>query len=242
MLRLTFSILFVLTLTAVASANPIRVAVAANFRPAILELEPAFEKASGIEIEVSTGSTGQLTAQIAHGAPFHVLLAADQVSPAKLVQDELGVGTSVFTYATGRLALLTPGREVPGDGTVPDLGDLTRMSIANPRTAPYGVAAMEVLDSLDIAGIQLVLAQNAGGVVAAVASGAAPAGLTSLSLAKSAVRVPTWTVPLDLHEPLRQDAVLLTSAKDNPNAKAFLAWLKDARARRIIEAHGYVLD
>ena len=242
MLRLALAILSVLVLTQAAVAESLRVAVAANFRPAMIDIVEAFEGDSGIRVEVSTGSTGQLAAQIVHGAPFHVFLAADQASPAMLIADGHGVAGSTITYAKGRLAILTPGHDVPGDGTIPDFGELDRVSIANPRTAPYGIAAMEVLDNLDIAGVELVLAQNAGGVVAAVASGAAPVGLTSLSLAKSIDRVPAWPVPQDLHAPLPQDAILLTAAADNAAARDFLSWLNGDAARRIITAHGYSLD
>lgn len=242
MQRLAIAILAVILVAAPAVAEPLRLAVAANFRPAIADLEKEYERGSAVEIDVSIGSTGQLAAQIIHGAPFDVFLAADRASPARLAADGHALADTIFTYASGRLALLTPGRVVPADGVIPDLGDLSRVSIANPRTAPYGVAAMEVLDSLDIAGVQLVLAQNASSVVAAVASGAAPAGLTSLSLAKTSGQIPAWAVPADLHEPLDQDAVLLARAVDNQAARDFLDWLKGPAARRIIKAHGYSLD
>ena len=242
MLRLALAFLFVLVLSPLAQAEPLRIAVAANFRVAMADIAKSFQEASGTEVQYSTGSTGQLVAQIIHGAPFDVFLAADQTGPARLMEEGHAVEGSALTYANGRLALLAPGHEVPGDGTIPDLGDLDRVSIANPRTAPYGVAAMEVLDNLDIAGVELVLAQNAGGVVAAVASGAAPVGLTSLSLARSTDRVPAWTVPQDLHEPLAQDAILLTLAAEKETAREFMAWLSGESARRIIKAHGYSLD
>lgn len=226
----------------VAATETIRVAVAANFKPVLTRLIPEFANQSSAKIELSAGSTGQLTAQISNGAPFDLFLAADQTSPGKLVAKGLAIADSRFTYAKGRLALLLPGRRIPAEGTIPDLADLARISIANPRTAPYGIAAMEVLDNLDIAGVQLVLAQNAGGVVAAVASGAAPAGLTSLSLADAAPGIPSWTVPEDLHSAISQDAILLHHGAENATARAFLDWLKGNEAREIIRAHGYVLD
>ena len=242
MLRFLMLTLAVLAVAPTAMAETVRVAVAANFRTVLTALQPEFEAASGAKVQISAGSTGQLAAQIGNGAPFDVFLSADQIRPARLVADGLAVAKSQFTYATGRLALLAPGVEIPQDGSIPDLGDLNRMSIANPRTAPYGVAAMEVLDQLDIAGEQLVLAHNAGGVVAAVASGAAPAGVTALSLAKDRGQLPAWPIPAELHMPLHQDAVLLTTAAQNQAAIAFLDWLKGQDAQHIIRSHGYALD
>lgn len=242
MLRFLIAVLALAGTVLDGHADTVRVAVATNFRPVLEAMRAEFEDISGAQLAISSGSTGQLAAQISNGAPFDVFLAADQARPEALIKDKLAVASSRFTYAGGRLALLTPGRTIPPDGAIPDLGDLTRISIANPRTAPYGLAAMDVLDSLDIAGVQLVLAQNAGGVVAAVMSGAAPAGLTSLSLAKVADGVPAWTVPADLHAPIPQDAVLLAPASENAAAVAFLDWLKGAAARNIIRANGYALD
>ena len=220
-------------------AGEAHVAVATNFRATLEELQTVFAAETGHSLVVSTGSTGQLYAQIAHGAPYDVFLAADQDRPALAIADGHAVDGTTFTYAEGRLILLWPGREILAEDPAPDLSDLHRVSLANPRTAPYGVAAMQVLDSLDVAGIEIAYAQNAAGVAAAIEAGAAPAGLTARSLVGNGAG---WTVPLDLHDPIRQDAVLLKRGDDNPAARAFLDWLGRAKAREIIRAHGYDVD
>jgi molybdate transport system substrate-binding protein len=170
-----------------------------------------------------------------------VFLAADQERPSLAIAEGLEVPGTQITYATGRLFMMLPGLGTLQAEQVPDLTDLNLISIANPRTAPYGVAAMQVLDSLDIAGIDIAYAQNAAGVVAAVKSGAVPAGLTARSLVKTA-GASGWEVPLDLYDPIRQDAVLLSRAADNDAAAAFLEWLAGAEAKAIITKHGYDVD
>lgn len=240
MRRVLFAFVACVLSGGVQAAETVRVAVAANFRATLEVLRPTFEATGEAQLSIAAGSTGQLFAQIANGAPFDVFLAADQKRPARLAEQGLAVSGSIFTYAVGRLVMLVPGGQIPPDGTVPDLSGLSRIAIANPRTAPYGAAARQVLERLGVADVQLVLAQNVGGVVALVRSGAAPAGLTAAALLPPGT--PVWPVPADLHDPIRQDAALLTRAAESPHAKAFIAWLQGAEAQRIIEANGYALD
>lgn len=224
-----------------AWAGQAHVAVATNFKVPMAELSDAYQAATGHELTVSAGATGLLYSQIVNGAPFDVFLAADQDRPTQAVADGHAVPGSQITYATGRLFLMLPGRETVQDDEVPDLTDLNLISIANPRTAPYGVAAMQVLDSLDIAGVEIAYAQNAAGVVAAVKSGAVPAGLTARSLVAQ-TGASGWEVPFDLYDPIQQDAVLLTRAEDNAAAVAFLEWMTGPEAKAIIAKHGYDVD
>lgn len=225
-----------------ANAGDIRVAVAANFRAPLEPLALAFEKASGHKLLISAGSTGQLFAQIANGAPFDVFLAADSDRPARLASDGFGVTGSVFTYASGRLALIA--RAVPAVGETPDLSGFRRIAIANPRTAPYGAAAAAVLEDLGAADVPRVEAGNVGAVGALVVSGAAEAGITAASLAPALARhgLSAWPVPPGMHPPLRQDAILLTAGQDNAAAIAFLDWLRQDEARAIIRSAGYRVD
>lgn len=226
-----------------AEAANLRIAVAANFRETLLALQPVFEATGEERLTISAGSTGQLFAQISNGAPYDVFLAADQDRPARLAEAGLAAPGSAFTYATGRLVLLAPGRPLPDAGATPSLDGLARIAIANPRTAPYGAAAEQVLDRLGAAGLQRVLAQNVAGVVSAVESGAAPAGLTAQALLGPDRQAEAWQVPADWHDPIRQDAVLLSRAQDPDAAARFLAWLgSDPEARQIIRSHGYVVD
>lgn len=240
-LKLVFGLL--LLLTGPAAAEQARIAVAANFRVAMQDLIADFTRTTPYEISVSIGASGQLFAQISNGAPFDVFLSADQLRPEKLIQSGFAVPGSAFTYATGRLYLLL--REPPAmKGSVPDLSAVRRISLANPRTAPYGAAARQVLDQLEFPqGTPLIAqAQSIAGVNAAFASGAVDAGFAALASVPQSNLPPGWHVPETVHDPIRQDAVLLTKGADNPAATAFHAYLQSQPARALIRKFGYHVD
>ncbi len=239
MMRFAHTILALFLVACPAMAGTLHVAGASNFQVPLKELARTFEAETGHEVIVSSGATGLLFSQIANGAPYDVFLAADQQRPLRAIAEGLAVPGSDFTYAIGRLFLLMPDQDRLVEEDVPDLAGLSRVSVANPRTAPYGVAAIQVLDSLDIGGIEIAYAQNVAGVAAAVQSGAVPAGLTALSLAGDRGG---WVVPADLYDPIRQDAVLLVRAEQNAAARAFLEWLQTEPARAVIRKHGYDVD
>ncbi|MEM7211582.1 MAG: molybdate ABC transporter substrate-binding protein, partial [Pseudomonadota bacterium] len=220
-----------------AQAADIRVAVAANFRGPMESLADSFAAETGYEISISAGSSGQLFAQIANGAPFDLFLSADQQRPARLIELGLAIPESRFTYAEGRLYLLM--RDLKAlDSTPPDLRSVRRISIANPRTAPYGAAALQVLETLDFPAEAPLLAeaQSIAGVNAAMAAGAVDAGFAAYSSVRtlSSEAPPGWLVPRDLHDPIRQDVVLLTRAADITAASALLTWLGLDTARGLI--------
>src|SRR6266700_5972376 len=133
-----------------AFAAQTNVAVAANFTEAAKEIAAAFKQKTGHEAVLSFGSSGQFYTQIAQGAPFQVLLSADDARPKKLVDDGLAVPGSNFTYAIGKLVLWskTPGL-VKGEATL-TAASFAKLSICNPVTAPYGAAAMETMRSLKV--------------------------------------------------------------------------------------------
>jgi len=226
-----------------AHAGETTVAVAANFTAAAEEIGKAFETASGHTVTYSFGSTGQLFTQIAHGAPFEVFLAADQARPEKAEADGLAVEGTRFTYATGKLVLWSADADLI-DGTPEILKDseLAHVAIANPATAPYGAAAMEVIEALGLTDAlkpKLVEGKNIAQAYQFVATGNAPVGFVALSQVVKDDSGSRWSIPSDLYAPIRQDAVLLKTGAENEAAKAYLEFLKGKEARKIIESFGY---
>lgn len=228
-------------------ADEALVAVAANFKGVVDTLVPRFEQQSGHELRVSIGSTGQFYSQIVQGAPFDVFLAADQERPARLEREHRAVAGSRFTYAIGRLTLWSPdpGR-IAGDGAATlERGDFRRLAIANPELAPYGTAAIAVLESLGLEERlrpKIVMGEDVGQAFGLVATGNVELGFVPLSyvLAPQNERPGSrWDVPAELYSPIRQDAVLLEHGADNAAARAFLQFLAGDEARAEIERRGY---
>ena len=243
-MRLLFLLIICFVATNPARSETARIAVAANFAATMERLQPAFEAASGHEIDISIGATGQLYAQIVNGAPFDVFLAADQARPQALLAKAKALPGASFTYATGQLFLrVNRAAHLRPDGA-PDFSRIRRIAIANPKTAPYGAAAMQVLQALQVDGPQIAQAQSVQGVTAVMELGAADAGFVAFSsVAPLTPLLPAgWVVPRDLHAPLRQDAVLLLRGASNPAAVAFHDWLKGPAARAIIRGFGYHVD
>ncbi|QVM88739.1 molybdate ABC transporter substrate-binding protein [Pseudomonas lalucatii] len=231
-----------------ALAGEVQVAVAANFTAPMQAIARQFEQDSGHRVLAAYGATGQLYAQISNGAPFELLLAADQSTPARLEREGLGVPGSRFTYATGALVLWSarPGY-VDDQGQVLRDGDFRHLALANPKAAPYGLAATQVLERLGlrqaVAG-RLVEGQSISQTLQFVASGNAELGFVALSQVYRDGRIAegsAWRVPDTLHEPLHQDALLLGPGLQSPAAAALLAYLKSPAAAAIIRAYGYRL-
>lgn len=235
-------------LAAPTRADEVSVAVAANFAAPMKEIAAAFATASGHQAVVSTGATGTLVAQITNGAPFEVLVSADAAAPRKLVELGLAVAGTPRTYAVGRLALWSADEGlVDAGGAVLAQGGFAHLAIANPKVAPYGVAAVEALGRLGVlAGLEprIVQGENIGQAFQFVASGSAELGLVALSQVWKDGKFTSgsgWAVPTDLHAPLLQDAVLLAKGRDHAAAHALLAFLGGEQARAIIAAYGYEL-
>jgi molybdate transport system substrate-binding protein len=242
-----FLTVFVLMLGANAvRAEEISVAVAANFTAPAKEIAAGFEKETGHNVTLAFGSTGAFYAQIRNGAPFEVLLSADDETPAKLVHEGAALAASRFTYATGRLVLWSakPGY-VDDKGDVLKKGDFKRLSIANPKVAPYGAAAMEVLNALKLleaVQARLVQGQNIAQTHQFVATGNAELGFVALAQVMKEGRIAEgsgWVVPSSLHQPIRQDAVILDKGKGKAAADAWIRYLKSDKARAIIKSYGY---
>lgn len=232
-----------LLLTGPVHAEGVSVAVAANFTKVAEELAPIFKAETGHDVTYSFGATGQLYTQITQGAPFEVLLSADDVRPTKAVADGLGVDGSVFTYAIGALALYSTSLNLTDGKAVLESGAYDKLAIADPETAPYGRAATETLTALGLTEAvtpKLVTGENITQTLQFIESGNAELGFVAASqvVGKSSV----WPVPADLFEPIRQDAVLLKTGQANPAATAFLEFLKSDKAMAVIEAAGYVVE
>lgn len=229
-----------------AQAGEARVAVATNFLKAMRALAQDFAVETGHRAVVSGGSTGKLYAQVVAGAPFDALLAADAATPRRLVDEGHGVAGSQFTYAVGRLVLWSaePGRVDP-EGAVLSSDRYRRLAIANPRLAPYGAAAREVLEArglLEFVAPRLVTGENIGQAYQFVATGNAEIGFVALSQVMGEGREAAgsrWRVPPELHGEIRQDAVLLARGRDNEAARALLDWLRTPAARKRIRGFGY---
>lgn len=236
-----------------AGSLPVRaaeviVAVAANFTAPMQKIAQSFEQDTGHKAVLSFGSTGSFYAQIRHGAPFQVLLAADDETPSRLERDGATVAGSRFTYATGKLVLWSrqPGL-IDGNGDVLRSGRFERLAIANPKLAPYGAAARETLEKLGVLEAlqaRIVQGDNIAQTYQFVATGNAQLGFVALSQVMTDGRIAqgsAWVVPASLHAPIRQDAVLLARGKENPAAMSLLAYLRGEKARALIRAHGYDL-
>lgn len=223
-----------------AIAEQARIAVAGNFAKPMQAITIAFEQATGHSLQVSSGSSGKLFAQIYNGAPFDVMLSADTAKPAQLIAEGLAVAGSDFTYARGRLVLWQPDNK-DAKQQLED-GNFQRLAIANPRLAPYGQAAREVLDSLHLPGKQsLVIGENIAQAYQFVATGNADLGFVALSQVINNGQVPdgAWLVPASLHTSILQDAVLLQHGATNKAAQALMEFLRSDRAITIIRQYGY---
>lgn len=228
---------------AAGAAETVRVAVAANFTPAAREISALFRRETGHRALLSSGSTGLLYAQILRGAPFEVFLAADEERPALAESAGVAVPGSRFTYAVGRLALYSrePGRVIgPESLRSPPLA---RLALANPETAPYGRAALEVLDRLGLGAappFALVRGTNVAQAYQFVRTGNADAGFVALAQVETGGGEGShWVAPERMHSPIRQQAVLLETGAGNPAASAFLRFLKSLSVREILRRRGY---
>jgi len=243
---MTFYLAVVLLSAAPARAAEVVAAVAANFGPAMARIEPDFETATGHDLTLVLGSSGKFLQQIQQGAPFDVFLSADAERPELLAKSGLGVPASRYTYAVGRLALWSPDAKAFNDGEAYlKSGTFRHLAIANPAVAPYGAAARRTLEQLDLwAGLQdkIVRAEDIGQVYAMAGSGAAEAAFVAYSSVLAGSKPGSqWLVPQNLYPPLKQDAILITRAQNNPAAKALLDYLKTPAAREVIKSLGYDL-
>ena len=231
-----------------ARAAEVKVAVAANFTAPMQKIAAAFAKDTGHEAKLTFGATGKFYAQIKNGAPFELLLSADDETPALLERESQAVAGTRFTYAIGRLVLWSrqPGF-VDDAGTVLRNGTFKHLALANPKLAPYGAAAVEVLNGLGLAATlspKFVQGENIAQTYQFAATGNAELGFVALSQVWADGRLKegsAWVVPVRLHTPMRQDAIVLKPGQDQPAATALMNYLRGEKARAIIRSFGYDL-
>lgn len=248
MSRLSLATLLSLLVSGAACADEVQVAVAANFTAPMKEIAAAFEQSSGHKALLSFGSSGQFFAQIQNGAPFEVFFSADDARPTRLVEEGAALADSQFTYAKGQLVLWSSNAELIKDDAVLKAGDFAHIAIANPKSAPYGAAALEVMDKLGVSASlkpKLVQSENIAQCYQFVATGNADLGFVAKSqvfLDGKLTSGSGWEVPGELHTPIKQDAVLLKQGEDNAAARALLDYLKSDEARAVITRYGYMVD
>jgi molybdate transport system substrate-binding protein len=227
-------------------ATEAHIAVAANFAEPIKAVAAVLEKTTGHTLKVTLGATGKLVAQIKNGAPFDVLLAADTQTPAQLEADGLTQPGSRFTYATGKLVLWSAdAAKVDAKGDILKTGSFRKLAHAAPKVAPYGAAAVQVIDKLGLTAAlapKLVQGESIGQTFSFVYTGNADLGFVAMSQVLEGGKLKNgsmWVVPQHLYQPIRQDAVLLQRAGANPAAQALVALLKSPNIKALIRSYGY---
>ena len=227
-------------------AAEVSVALASNFSAPMQKIAAAFEHDTGHKAILSSGGTGKFYAQIRHGAPFQILLAADQATPELLEQEGLAVAGTRFTYAIGQLVLWSRQPDlIDANAAVLRSDKFARIAVADPKLAPYGAAAIETLSKLGLLQqlqTKFVQGENIAQTYQFVASENAPLGFVALSQVFSDGHISegsAWIVPAELHSPLRQDAVILKAGADNPAAIALADYLRGEKARSIMQSYGY---
>jgi molybdate transport system substrate-binding protein len=229
-------------------ADEIPVAVAANFTAPMQKIALEFEKDTGHKIVAVFGSTGKFYAQIKNGAPFEVLLAADDETPARLVKENAAVAGSPFTYAFGKLVLWSAKPAVvDGAGEILKRGGFDHIALVDPKLAPYGAAGVETMKALgvyDALQAKIVTAENITQAYQFISSGNALVGFVALSqvLKDGKTEGSAWLVPGTLYQPLRQNAVILEKGKGKPAAEALMKFLKGDKAKAVIKSFGYELS
>ena len=228
------------------SADEIRVAVASNFTATIKALSKKFEEKSEHKIVLIFGATGRHYAQIINGAPFDIFLAADNERPELLEKEGLIVADSRFTYALGKLVLWSPSKSfVDEEGKVLERGDFYHLAVANPKLAPYGRAAQDVLQNQghwETLKPKMVRGENIAQTFQFVSSGNAKLGFVALSQIlnlEKGEQGSWWNIPESLYNPIKQQAVLLNK---NSSTSAFFDFIKSEEGQNIIKAHGYGLS
>lgn len=240
-----------LSLCAIAQplqAAQAHVAVAANFAEPLKAIAAVLEKTTGHTLVTTTGSTGKLYSQIRNGAPFDVLLSADTKTPETLEKQGLAQRGARFTYATGKLVLWSANpQRVDAQGAILKNPALGKVAYANPKLAPYGAAAIEVMEKLGLSATlapQLVQGESIGQTYTFAYSGNADLGFVALSQVLEGGKLKSgsmWLIPQSLYAPLRQDAVVMQSAVGNEAAQALIRLLKSPNIKDLIRSYGYEL-
>jgi molybdate transport system substrate-binding protein len=229
-----------------AQAAEIKVAVASNFANTLKEIAVEFQRDTGHQLAITPGATGKFYAQISHGAPFDVFLSADDETPRKLAQEGKAIAASQFTYATGRLALWSPSPDlVDKNADILKTDKFKYIAIANAKVAPYGQAAVQTMQKLGVLSKiepRVVQGESIAQTFQFVSTGNAQLGFVALSQIFENGKIKTgsaWIVPEEMHEQLKQDAVVLQSCKNTSACQALMDYLKSEKIKKMMSSYGY---
>jgi molybdate transport system substrate-binding protein len=235
-----------ITLLISIQAAEVTVAVASNFSLPMRKIVAQFEVDFGHKVRLSFGSTGAFYSQIKNGGPFHLLVAADQETPARLEKEGLGLAGTRFTYAQGRLVLWSrQAGLVDREGEILKAGHFQKLALANPKLAPYGVAAMETLSSMGLTEqlkSKFVQGENISQAYQFVETENAQIGFVAMSqvfFESKLLKGSAWIVPPQLYSPIQQDAILLLAGQKNSVAIELMRYLKTDKAKSVMSAYGY---
>ncbi len=244
-LKLLFALFLLLMVATPTHADNINVAVASNFSPTLQMLAGDFKAKTGHQLRVSSASTGKLYTQINHGAPFDIFMAADEDRPDRLIAEGKASAALARVYAIGRLVLISNIKAKKTCQDVLDSPALKRLAIANPKTAPYGLATQQTLEKLQrwqTLKPKLVMGENIAQALQFVATGNAGAGFIAQSMLQQGTEINLackWEVPADRHEPIKQKMLVLTKASNKPAVIAFWHYMQTDAAKTIIKNSGY---
>lgn len=250
-MKFTVSLAFGLAalLSSATYADSVQVGVAANFAPTLKAMADDFSQQTRHTLLISPEATGKLYAQIKNGAPYEVFLSADQTTPKKLADEGDAIASSQFTYAIGKLALWSADPTlIDAQGEVLKTGEARHLAIANPKTAPYGAAAVSVMEALGVYSrwqARLVQGENIAQAFQFIGTGNAELGFVALSQIMrdgKLTRGSAWIVDPGLHSPLRQDVILLKRGERNPAAIALMQYLQGTAAKQLMHQHGYATE
>ena len=228
-----------------AYAGSVNAAVAANFTKVATDLAAKFKAKTGNDVVLSFGATGALYTQITQAAPFDVFLSADDKRTKTAIKDGNGVDGTDFTYAVGKVVLYSPTIDVTDGAAVLKANAFQHIAIADPKAAPYGAAAMAVLDKLGVTAAvtpKIATGESITQALQFVDSGSAELGFVALSQVVGKPATQVWLAPQEDYPAIRQNAVLLKHGADNQAAKDFLDYLKSDDAAAVIKAAGYTLE
>lgn len=244
---LPIAFLFLFAVCVPAHADPLRVAAAANLQKVFTEaLLPAFTRKTGVPVQVTYGATKLLATQIENGAPVDVFVAADTAAPQKLLAEKLLAVGTVKPYAVGQLVVWSRKDAAHHPQTVQDLASpvYAKIAYANPRTAPYGLAAQQAIAKAGLSASvapRLVQAENIGQALQFAQSGNADVALTALSLVIEDKTDPYFIVPESLHTPIVQSLGLVKTTTQTTQALQLIDFLTSKDAAKIWKKYGYSL-
>lgn len=242
---LFYSIFLISLVTSSVHADKLNIAVASNFARTLHSLAEGFKLKTGHQLRISSASTGKLYTQIMHGAPFDVYLAADENRPDRLIIEGRATSELSRIYAIGKLILISNIKPEKTCQEILGSPGLKHLAIANPKTAPYGAAAQQILEKLqrwETVKSKLVMGENIAQTLQFVSTGSASAGFVAKSMLLQGAKINTiceWDVPMDMYDPIKQKMVVLINSSNKPAAKAFWQYIRSDEATTIIKNNGY---